>query len=246
VSALKRSAHKIARKFGYDIVSSASARPAICGSEAILGSFPPFNQYFAVGRRENYFIHNGYEARSENAFYDDTANSDQWQREVYQFAREVCDRDALRSVCDIGCGSAFKLLTYFEDLETVGIDLPATLNFLRQQWPDRVWMDANYEVMPPMSAQMVIACDVIEHLNNPDHLLAYIAEINPAKIVLSTPDRNLLRRGTHNGPPGNLAHCREWGFAEFHAYVAHWFDIEDHFISSAAQCTQCVLCKPRC
>jgi len=145
----------------------------------------------------------------------------------------------------MGCGSAYKLLMYFEDLETVGIDLPATVKYLRKKFPKRIWMDANHKVLPPIATQMVIASDVVEHLSNPDHLLAYIGEIKPVKIVLSTPDRNLLRRGTHNGPPGNPAHVREWSFAEFYVYVKHFFEIEEHFISSAAQGTQCVLCRPR-
>ena len=60
----------------------------------------------------------------------------------------------------------------------------------------------------------------------------------------STPDRNLLRVGTHDGPPANPAHVREWSFAEFHAYIAQSFRIEEHFISCAAQGTQCLLCTP--
>jgi len=55
-------------------------------------------------------------------------------------------------------------------------------------------------------------------------------------------DRNLLRVRTHDGPPKNPAHVREWSFAEFHAYIAPWFHIEHYFISCAAQGTQCLLC----
>ena len=47
---------------------------------------------------------------------------------------------------------------------------------------------------------------------------------------MSTPDRNLLRNGTHNGPPANLHHFREWSFAEFGRYLSEQFTLEAHSI----------------
>ena len=79
---------------------------------------------------------------------------------------------------------------------------------------------------------------------NPDELLDDVQRLGPKYIVLSTPDRNLLRQGTHAGPPHNPTHMREWSYAEFRAYIGSRFRIEAHFITWAAQATQCVLCRP--
>jgi len=237
---LETSARKVARH----LVSGLSSRPSLAGSETILGSFPPFEHHFVTGRKEHYCIHDGYCPRQATVYFDDASNDDQWQLEVYKFAREVCDKYGLKAICDVGCGSGYKLVTYFKEFATIGIDLPATCDFLRKKWPDRCWIDASYEAGPLQQIDLVIASDVIEHVLNPDELLRYIKQLSPGYVVLSTPDRNLLRVGTHDGPPKNPAHVREWSFAEFHAYVAQWFHIEEHFISCAAQGTQCLLCTP--
>lgn len=242
---LKRTVRHPLRRFGLDIVRyDGMSRPIIDGSPAILGSFPPWPQ--RVGTFENYFIHDGYQHRAEPCYsIDHPGSGERWQLEVYKFAREICERDLLKTVCDIGCGSAFKLMKYFGDMTTVGMDVPQTLRLLQKRWPDRCWLVSDFRVTPPFPVDLVIASDVIEHIVLPNELLSYIEVLAPRYIVLSTPDRNLLRLGTHNGPPQNQAHVREWNFAEFDAYISHFFEIEEHFISFPAQATQCVLCKPR-
>jgi len=69
--------------------------------------------------------------------------------------------------------------------------------------------------------------------------------LNSKYILFSTVERNLLRVGTHNGPPMNPTHVREWNFAEFDAYISSRFEVLEHFISNSAQATQCLLCTPR-
>ena len=38
---------------------------------------------------KTYFIKDGYQHRLDNKYFDDTENTDKWQREVYTFARDV-------------------------------------------------------------------------------------------------------------------------------------------------------------
>lgn len=204
-------------------------------------SFPPYSELHAVGSRENYFIHDGYQHRGEYLYYDDRTNSEGWQDEVYRFAREVADEKGLKSVVDIGCGSGYKLLKYFKDFDTLGLDVVETFEALQRRYPSRRWGINDFA--QPVAAQVVISADVIEHLLNPDKLLEYIVSIRPTIVVLSTPDRNLMRMGSHNGPPCNPNHIREWGMAEFHAYVSHYFTIVEHFHSNSGQWTQCVMAK---
>jgi ubiquinone/menaquinone biosynthesis C-methylase UbiE len=210
-----------------------------------MGSFPPPGEWDLIGSNENYFIHDGYAHRKEPSYFDDTASSTEYQVEVYQYAREVFDKFGLKSVCDIGCGSGFKLMSSFGNAETIGVDVPETCAHLRKRWPDRRWIDGDFHQLPPFQADLVIAADVIEHLANPDGMLSYIERIRPRYAVISTPERNLLRSGTHDGPPHNGAHLREWSYAEFRAYIDSRFTVDAHFVSWAAQATQCVLCRPR-
>lgn len=238
---MKTSVDRVLRKIG----SYLTRRPIVGGSPHILGSFTPYNELCRIGSRSNYFIHDSYAHRLAPQYFDDTANSDGWQDEVYRFAREIADKYDLRSVLDIGCGSGFKLLKYLHDRKTIGIDVAETCALLKKCYPGRQWAITDFDAAKAPEADLVIASDVIEHLADPDALLQYIVRVAPSYVVISTPDRNLLRSGTHNGPPFNPMHLREWSMAELHAYVSEFLEIVEHFISYAPQATQCVLAKPR-
>jgi SAM-dependent methyltransferase len=219
--------------------------PTIRGSDRILGSFPPLAPVGTVGPPDNYFIHAGYRSRVENFYYDDSGCADEWQSEVYQFAAEIAARDGLEAVCDVGSGSGYKLLRYFADRRTVGLDVPETVEKLKRRYPDREWFVADFDAQLPVRPDLVICSDVIEHLPDPDRLLSFVLRAAPRWAVFSTPERDLLRCGTHSGPPGNPAHVREWNFAELRAYLSSRFEVVEHFVSNAAQCTQCALVRPR-
>src|ERR1041384_6506513 len=119
LDSVKSMAHRVLQQTGYDLVNIRKIRPIHMGSERVLGSYPPISCWWCVGRPANYFIHDGYQHRSEAPNYDATRKDHLWQWEVYQFAREICDREKVHSVCDIGCGSGFKLMKYFRDFDTV-------------------------------------------------------------------------------------------------------------------------------
>ena len=243
--AIKSGASKLLSPFGLALVPLDLARPCAWGAQPISGSFPPFSEYDCVGRRENYFIHDGYHPREKAIYFDDTGRTEESQAEIYQFAAEISDREKLSTVFDLGCGSGHKLIKYLGNLKTVGIDVPKTCEWLRARYPDRTWISLESLSRPDYPVDLVVAADVIEHLVDPDELMRSITGLHPRFIILSTPERNLLRMGTHNGPPLNPAHIREWNFVEFRTYVSQYFDVEEHFISSAPQATQCVLCRSR-
>lgn len=190
---------------------------------------------------KNYFIKDGYQHRLDNKYFDDTANTDGWQKEVYIFAKDVAKKNNFKRIVDIGTGSAYKLLSNFEEFETLGIDVTPTVNWLRKTYPDRNWSDS-FE--PITGYDLLIASDVIEHIPDPDTLLDLIEKSKPKLIVLSTPDRDLLER-TPDGPPKNRAHVREWTTPEFYNYINSRFDVLEHFISNKRQSTQTMLAKIR-
>lgn len=238
---MKLHAHRCFRALGFDIVRT----HPVLGNDRVIGSFPPHMEYSVVGSPQNFFIQDGYRHRTEVIHWDDTENKDEWQDEVYKFAREVFVQQNLKTVADVGCGSAYKLLKYFGGSGVIGLDVVETCAWLRKRYPHSTWIELDFKNPRLLQVELIIASDVIEHLLNPEDLISYLSAVNPRYIVLSTPDRNLLRVGTHNGPPRNPAHAREWSFVQFEAYIASRFQVLEHFISNSAQGTQCLLCAPR-
>jgi SAM-dependent methyltransferase len=189
-----------------------------------------------------YHIKQNYNHRSEIIYFDDTSLKDEWQNEVYQFARKIYNNN-YSSVIDFGCGSGYKLIKYFSDVNTIGIDLEPTVTFLKNKYPHKKWTTDPYSVE---NADIFIAADVIEHMDNPDVLIEIIKKIKPKEIILSTPERNLqvfYLRHPENGPPVNKFHVREWNMNEFNSYIGSYFNIESHVITNTEQCTQMIHAK---
>lgn len=197
---------------------------------------------------DNYCIPSWYNIRAGNAFFDDTALTDEWQREVYLYARDVMKTENLRMVCDLGCGSGFKLIKYLGEFDSVGIDLEPTVSFLRNKYPDRVWRVADPDAADVAPSDMVICSDVIEHVLDPNQIVRFIKRLTIKYAIISTPDRNLIYPAGSpflRGPPRNECHVREWSFDEFAKYMSQEFEILDHRISNAPQGTQVALCISR-
>jgi len=200
-----------------------------------------------AGAPRRYCIVAGYRHRDEAHFFDDTENTDNWQREVYQYAAQLMTGRSLRRVYDVGCGSGYKLMHYLGAFDTVGLDMPETVAFLRKTYPERRWEVSDFAV-PPAAPDLVVCSDVIEHLPDPDLLMSFLRRMKAPHVVLSTPARNLLYGRSSSfryGPPANPSHCREWSFDEFAQYVSGHFAIVDHRITNREQATQMVYCVPR-
>jgi ubiquinone/menaquinone biosynthesis C-methylase UbiE len=202
-----------------------------------------------LGRKSLHGIAPGYRHRSDIRYFDDTENADEWQREVYHTARQIMWENGLKTVCDVGCGSGYKLVHILGEFETTGIDLPETISRVRQRYPERHWLSGSFDSLVPPDADLVICADVIEHVADPDALMRFLASSGARWIILSTPDRDLVYGGTglcRFGPPGNLAHVREWTMQEFHAYTSRFFDVARHEITNQEQATQMIVGRPRC
>jgi len=197
-----------------------------------------------LGGRSRFGIHAGYRHRDHIAYFDDTENSDNWQREVYETARDLAREQGLRTVYDVGCGSGYKLIHMLGEFDTTGIDLPETIEQVQARYPDRKWLAGSFEALDLPPAELVICSDVIEHVADPDALMRFICRSTRKWVVLSTPDRDLVygwRNGHRFGPPENPSHVREWTKAEFASYVGRFLKIENHFISNRMQATQCIV-----
>ena len=186
---------------------------------------------------KTYYIRKGYTTRERNEAFDDTPYTDEFQNPVYLEARRILEENNYNGVVDIGCGSGFKLLKYFSDRQTCGIDITPTVNWLRAKYPFRMWLAVPLTRATNFgnSFQMAIASDIIEHLPDPDLLMTFIAAANFQRAIISTPERDLLAEAfpnvhSKNGPPTNKHHVREWNQQEFEKYISHHFEIEAHYI----------------
>src|SRR5690606_13638231 len=92
--------------------------------------FPPA---FAIKR--------GYLHRRKTLTYLDNSQTDEWQREVYEFAAEFAEKKQLKTLIDIGCGSGYKLLKYFGKLDFAGVETNEGFDFLKTNYPDNIWYE---------------------------------------------------------------------------------------------------------
>src|SRR5215471_15918807 len=91
-------------------------RPVLQGGRALKFHAAPL-----LGRKRRYGIAAGYRHRDRVSYFDDLVNTDQWQREVYSEARSLMLGNELRTVCDVGCGSGYKLVHILGEFDTLGI-----------------------------------------------------------------------------------------------------------------------------
>jgi 2-polyprenyl-3-methyl-5-hydroxy-6-metoxy-1,4-benzoquinol methylase len=207
-----------------------------------------FNYYLKVTYtyfvfKPTYKIKRGYIHKQEYNYFDDTANTDLWQLEVYTKAKEYVEKEKLNSIVDFGCGSAYKLIKYFKEYEITGIDVSPTYEFLQEKYPDGNWLKFGDFDLNTLSADIVICSDVIEHVLDPEELLNNIKKIKNVKyIFISTPDRNLTPTERF-GPPFNPSHIREWTFEELEDYISTHFDIVEHLVTNRKQWTQLIIAK---
>lgn len=150
-----------------------------------------------------------------------------YQNQVYRRAAAAARRMRARTILDLGCGVATKLNRFFPaPLEIHGVDGPEAIAVCRRIHRRGIYHIDDFD-QPNGSVQaalptpdVIVSADVIEHLLQPDHLLAYIRSVAAPHtiIVLSTPERVALA-GRAARAPANSEHICEWTAAELRGYV---------------------------
>jgi len=163
-------------------------------------------------------IETGYTVRCDTLAWDDEGMSEEYQAEVYDTAKRFGN-----SAIDIGCGSAFKLVTRFR--RTVGIELEPMLRILREKYCSRRWVSWEEARRGVGHYSVAICADVIEHVMDPVRLLRDISELGWDRLVISTP----ARPQTDMGPPRNPHHVREWSRFGFPILIGKFFHVDLHF-----------------
>lgn len=192
---------------------------------------------------KHYDIDTRYKSRNEYIHYDDRKATDECQLEVYLHALGLMTKHKFKKVADFGCGSAYKLMTYMSQYETVGYELDINLPFLKEKYPEREWRVSKFDNTPQIETDVLICADVIEHLVDPDELISFFKAQSFKFLLVSTPARELVYRQDSPGfmgPPANTAHQREWTFKEFRRYIERSFRVLDHRVTNLGQATQLV------
>jgi 2-polyprenyl-3-methyl-5-hydroxy-6-metoxy-1,4-benzoquinol methylase len=146
------------------------------------------------------------------------------QQFVFEEAKRIVVEKGYNKILDVGTGSAIKLMEYFNDKDTLGIEVKPNYESLLEKYPNRRWMYADYSRPLGEQFDVVICADVIEHVMEPDIIMKWISDIDAKCVIFSTPDRGLLPAwfDSWNGPPYNGGHVREWTAEEFINYVRKW------------------------
>jgi len=193
-----------------------------------------------------YCIRADYKHRENELFLDTSTRTDEFQDKVYSYANRVALDNGLITVADVGCGSGYKLIKHFPYFDTVGYDLPKTIESIKSKHAFRRWLVSDFSKTPGHS-DLVICADVIEHVLNSDDLIQWILSMDPYHVVFSTPNRDALcsiLKRCPTGPPHNPHHIREWSFAEFEEYISKYFNIISHFEIREEFC-QVIHCTPK-
>uniref|UniRef100_A0A6C0DJL9 Methyltransferase n=1 Tax=viral metagenome TaxID=1070528 RepID=A0A6C0DJL9_9ZZZZ len=182
---------------------------------------------------DKFCIPNEYRINANPEHYIDLDAKDEWQKEVYIYAKEFAENNSLTNIVDVGCGSGYKLIKYLGNLNTTGIETEPCFSFLKIRYPERKWLNSGESEVSFKSynikTDIVICSDVIEHIVDPNNLVDFLLSIDTKYYILSTPCRDILVKHPFNynplGPPKNKCHVREWTMGEFKKYISEKFTI---------------------
>ena len=193
----------------------------------------------------NYCIRDDYKSRPQaNTYVDDAedywtqtriATSGIYQYHVYKWAAKLAREMDQCSLADIGCGYPNKIneLILPVTKNVTLVDQPSVERLLETRFPQMNFIPLNLEmtgISLDAKFDCVVCADVIEHLMDPDPLLAFIHRIlaPDGLAVISTPNRD-IERGSNCLNSPHPEHVREWNFLEFAKYLSiSGFDVLEH------------------
>ena len=178
-----------------------------------------------TGAAMSFGIRQGYTPRlNPEYFHDVKPDGKTWQPDLIPIAIHLARTSGVKRIIDIGCGRATGLVPYSTEFDIVGVDFGDNHNYCRDTYDWGTWVDCDLEkYIPDVETRdsIIVCADTIEHLVQPDYLLATIMSgLVCAKFALiSTPDRERVYGYDQDGPPGNPHHVREWTLNEMTALL---------------------------
>ena len=143
--------------------------------------------------------------------------------------------DAVLNVLEVGCGEG-ELLDLFseshQNIRLLGCDIDAARLKLAAQKNDVIFASAYGLPFQDNELDLLICCEVLEHLNNPGAALQEIARVAKHYVIFSVPNEPLWRalnfaRGKYIGAFGNTpGHVNHWSKKQFANLISEFFSVE--------------------
>jgi SAM-dependent methyltransferase len=141
------------------------------------------------------------------------------------------------AVLEVGAGEGevtSRLRERFPDVPVFGLDLPddETADHWSEKGVDGVFGDIHHLPFPDRSFDLLLAIEVLEHVQFPELALAEMERVTRDAVVVSVPREPVWRaanmaRGKYWGDLGNTpGHINHWSAAAFRRLVGRRFDIE--------------------
>lgn len=212
-----------------------------------------------MAKIHNYGIKKGYISKNSNQSTDTYRESRFWsknriigsryyQYDFYKYNTHIFKKNNFNSVLDVGCGTAQKLITFFQKIssEIAGIDQAHPISYCNNNYKfSNVTFHVDDFDNPKLNLQkkfdLIICSDVIEHVEDPEKLLAYLRKYaNKRSIIcVSSPERDRLRGITNFSSP-HKEHVREWNARELRTFIEKsGFRVIDHRIFNALSFNFC-------
>jgi SAM-dependent methyltransferase len=143
-----------------------------------------------------------------------------------------------RRVLEAGCGEGFltrRLQGLLPEAAAYGLDSSAAiLEIARREFPELRLLHGSIYDLPFRDEQfdLVVACEVLEHVEEPERALAEVARCSARHVLLSVPREPVWRvlnvlRGKYWGDWGNTpGHLQHWRPREFEALARRHLDVQ--------------------
>jgi ubiquinone/menaquinone biosynthesis C-methylase UbiE len=152
-------------------------------------------------------------------------------KQRYQWALDYCQG---KRVLDVACGTAYgsAILAQSGAAQVVGVDISIEAVAPNGKRPPRLALANSDACKLPFKANtfdVVVSFETIEHLADPETLLAEISRVlKPGGVcVCSSPNRDFLP--SSGVKELNPFHISEMSYAEFNHLFGRYFDISDRF-----------------
>jgi len=152
----------------------------------------------------------------------------------------LVDRVEAKEIHEVGCGEGYWVMQWKQQgLLARGSDFSSQVIELaghnaREQGlsADLFQQRSIYQLVPDLdAAELVVCCEVLEHLEQPEQGLLALQRIVQQHVILSVPREPLWRvlnvaRGKYLSELGNTpGHLQHWSKASFIGLVSQYFDV---------------------
>lgn len=142
----------------------------------------------------------------------------------------------VKSVLEVGCGEGHvtdKLARFFPGARVLGTDFStAIIDIARREHPDRDFQVCSvYDAAALGPWDLVVACEVFEHLDDPARALDVVSKIATGHVLITVPREPLWRalnmlRGQYWSAWGNTdGHVQHWSRGSMVRFVSSRFDV---------------------